>query len=170
MKHNLLILTGILVFLLSSCADKRKNDDIFSEFEGEKGIYMVKLPPALFLALTGMEDENTSSEDLGDISLVKLLVYSREDASSEETDNMLNRLKTAMNDFEYENILGFNSGKAFVSAYVLDNEEYVSDLMILMRDQESLICLGLSGKLDGQTIFDFATQIEYDKLQNFVSQ
>ncbi len=162
---------GILALMLlavASCSDKRKNDDIFTEFEGEKGVYSVKLPPDLFMGLIGMDKEDINKEKMGDIDLVKLLVYSRENNSKDDTDHMLSRITGEMNDFEYENILGFNSSDAYVSAYILENEDYVSDLMLLLRQDNSLICLGLSGKLDGQEIFNFATQIEYRKLRDFI--
>ena len=157
-----------MVLLVAACSDKRKNDDIFTEFEGEKGVYMAKVPPALFMGLIGMEAEDIDKEKMGDIDLVKLLVYSRENSTDDDTNQILHRITGKMNDFEYENILGFNSSDAYVSAYILENEDYVSDLMLLLRQDNSLICLGLSGKLDGQAIFDFATQIEYKKLRDFI--
>lgn len=153
-----------------SCSDRQKNDDIFSEFEGERGVYMVKLPPALFMGLIGMEGEEINKEEMGDIELVKLLVYSRENASEEDTNHMLQRINGKINDFSYENIIGFNSGTTFISAYVLEDEDYVSDLMVVMKESGSLACLGLSGKLDGKEIFNFATQIEYNKLRDFVKE
>lgn len=159
-----------MLLLVASCSDKPKNDDIFTEFEGEKGVYMVKLPPALFMSLIGMEAENIDKEKMGNIDLVKLLVYSRENNSEEDTKRMLQRITGKMNDLEYENILGFNSSDAYVTAYILENENYVSDLMVLLRENNSLLCLGLSGKLDGQEIFNFATQIEYRKLRDFIEE
>ncbi len=161
---------AIMLLAFASCSDKRKNDDIFNGFEGEKGVYMIKLPPDLFMGMIGMDKEDIDKDKIGDIDLVKLLVFSRENNTKDDTDHMLGRLTDKMNDFEYENILGFNSSDAYVSAYILDNEDYVSDLMLLLRGSNSLICLGLSGKLDGQEIFNFATQIEYRKLRDFIEE
>jgi len=170
MRYIFYSLLALMLLLVTSCSDKRKNDDIFTEFEGERGVYMVKVPPALFMGLIGMEAEDIDREKMGDIDLVKLLVYSRENNSDDDTDRMLHRITGKLNDFEYENILGFNSSDAYVSAYILENENYVSDLMLLLRENNSFVCLGLSGKLDGQAIFDFATQIEYRKLRDFIEE
>lgn len=170
MRYIFYSLLALLLLSFTSCTDKRNNDDIFTEFEGEKGVYMVKLPPALFLGLVGMESDNINKEEMGDIDLVKLLVYSRENNSVDDTDQMLQRITSKMRNFEYENILAFNSSDAFVTAYILDNEDYVSDLMLLLKENNSLICLGLSGKLNGKEIFKFATQIEYDKLRDFIEE
>jgi len=161
---------AIMLLAFASCSDKRKNDDIFTGFEGEKGVYMIKLPPDLFMGLIGMEKEDIDKDKIGNIELVKLLVYSRENNSKEDTDQMMGRITGKMNDFEYENIIGFNSSDAYVSAYILENEDYVSDLMLLVRESNSLICVGLSGKLDGQEIFNFAKQIEYRKLRDFIEE
>ena len=170
MRYIFYSLLALLLVSFTSCTDKRKNDDIFTEFEGEKGVYMVKLPPALFLGLVGMESDNINKEEMGDIDLVKLLVYSRENNSEDDTDHMLQRITGKINDFEYENILGFNSSDAYVSAYILENEDYVSDLMLLLKENNSLVCLGLSGKLNGEEIFKFATKIEYDNLRDFIEE
>jgi hypothetical protein len=170
MRYISLSILALLILGFMSCSDRRKNDDIFNEFEGEKGVYMVKLPPALFMGLIGMEAEDIDKEKMGDIDLVKLLVYSRENNSDEDTDHMLHRITGKMNDFKYENILGFNSSDTYVSAYILENEAYVSDLLLLLRENNSLICLGLSGKLDEQEIFNFATDIEYHKLRDFIEE
>lgn len=160
----LLALTAILF----SCSDRRKNDDIFSRFEGERGIYMIKLPPVLFMKLIGMEEESIDPDKLGNVDLVKLMIYSREDANADDVDDMLGSLKEEFRSYQYENLLGFNSGGAFMTVYMLENEEYVSDVMILFKESNSLACLGLSGKLNGKEIFKFATEIEYNKLKDFI--
>ncbi|MEA1886643.1 MAG: DUF4252 domain-containing protein [Bacteroidota bacterium] len=170
MRYIFYSILALLVISLASCSDRRKNDDVFAEFEGERGVYMVKLPPALFLGLIGMEGDDIDKEELGEIDLVKLLVYSRENSTEDDTNHMLQRISGKMNDFEYENIFGFNSSNTFITAYILENEDYVSDLMLMLKESESLVCLGLSGKLDGKEIFKFATQIEYDKLRDFIEE
>lgn len=170
MKYISCSILTLLIISLLSCSDKRKNDDIFDEFEGEKGVYMVKLPPALFLGLIGMNSDNINKEEMGDIDLVKFLVYSQENNTADETDHMLQQITAKILDFEYENIIAFNSSDAFVSAYILENEDYVSDLMLLLRENNSLICLGLSGKLDGEAITNFASGIEYNKLRDFIDE
>jgi len=161
------LIVFLLVFVVS-CSGNRKNEDIFTEFEGEKGVYMVKLPPALFLSLTGAGDANYDAEEMGDINFIKLLVYSQENNTREDVDNMFGRVNLKMSEFAYENILGFNSGAAYISAHILENEDYVSDLMLVMREGESLVCLGVSGELDGKKLFEFASRMDYDKLYNFI--
>ncbi|MDT8400934.1 MAG: DUF4252 domain-containing protein [Bacteroidales bacterium] len=170
MKYALSGLMAILMLFLPACSEKKRNEDIFTEFEGEKGFYMVKLPPALFLKLTGMGGNESSSEDMGNVDLVKLLIYSRENDTESDRDHMYDRISGKLIDYQYENIFGFNSDQAFISAYILENDEYVSDLMILFRESESLACLGLSGRLNGEEILKFAAGIEYNKLRNFINQ
>lgn len=170
MKYILYTLLASMLVISFACSDKQKNEDVFSEFEGEKGVYMVKLPPAMFMGLIGMDSNDIEKDEIGDINFVKLLVYSRENNDPGETDKMLQRLNGKMRDFEYENILGLNSGKTYASAYILENDDYVSDFMLILKENDSLICLGLSGKLDGRQLFKFATEIEYDKFQNFIKE
>jgi hypothetical protein len=82
---------------------------------------------------------------------------------------MYGKISGKLADYEYENLIGFNSGKVFISAYVLENVDYISDLMIVFRENESLACLGLSGRLKGEEIMQFASEIEYNRLRDFVN-
>jgi len=169
MRYFFLSLLAIIILGFSSCSGKKGNEDIFTEFEGDKGVYMVKLPPALFMKLIGMESTDVDAEAMGNIKLVKLLVYSRENDSDRERASLYEKISGKLADYNYENLIGFTSGKVFISVYILENEEYVSDLMILFRENESLACLGLSGRLKGEEIMQFASEIEYDRLRDFVN-
>ena len=169
MKYISLGILAIFILAFSACSGKKGNEDIFSEFEGDKGVYMVKLPPALFMNLIGMEKSNIDTEAMGNIKLVKLLIYSRENDTENERADMYEKISGKLSDYKYENLIGFNSGKVFISAYILENEDYVSDLMIMFRENESLGCLGLSGRLKGEEIMQFASEIEYNRLRDFVS-
>ncbi|MEE4215235.1 MAG: DUF4252 domain-containing protein [Bacteroidales bacterium] len=169
MKYLFLSLLAVTILGFSSCSGKKGNEDIFTEFEGDKGVYMVKLPPALFMNLIGMEKSNIDTEAMGNIKLVKLLIYSRENDTDSERADMYGKISGKLADYEYENLIGFNSGKVFISAYVLENVDYISDLMIVFRENESLACLGLSGRLKGDEIMQFASEIEYNRLRDFVN-
>ena len=47
---------------------------------------------------------------------------------------------------------------------MLENEEFVSDLMLLISEENNLVGLGLSGRLDGKSLAAFASDIDYDDL------
>lgn len=117
-----------------------------------------------------MEGNTVRNHDMGNIQLVKLLIYSRENDTDNKRGLMYDRISGKLTDYQYENLFGFNSGKAFISAYILENDDYVSDLMILFRENESLACLGLSGRLKGEEILKFASEIEFNKLRSFINQ
>lgn len=164
-----LILAVIIIAAISSCRPGKKNEEIFSEFEGEEGMYIVKLPPLLFLGLLGISSDETQTDQLGDIDYVKLLIYGKEGAEEADAQEVLSRLQENFDEFEYENVMGMTSSGTFISAYILNDEEYISDLMVIIKEDKSLVCLGLSGKLNGNEVFNFATELEYDKLRNFIS-
>jgi len=168
MRYTYYGLLAILLLTVSSCSDRKRNEDIFSDFEGEKGVYMVKLPPALFLKLLDIERNNTRDEDLGDINMVKLLIYSRENDTEDDRKKMYGRIRDKLTDYEYENIFGFNSSTSYISAYILENEDYVTDLMIVFKEDNSLACLGLSGRINGEEVLKFASEMEYNKLRDFI--
>jgi hypothetical protein len=127
------------------------------------------MPPVLFLGLLGIGGDDIDSDSLGDINYVKLMVHSPEEENdSGKKQDVFFRLKTAFSESEYENVGAYSSGSTFVSAYLLEDEDYVSDIMILIKEGSSLVCLGLSGKINGEAVLGFASELEYDKLRSFV--
>lgn len=167
--RNLINLLIASLIAISACKSNRTNEEVFSQFEGESGVYIVKLPPMLFLGLLGVSGDNVDSEKLGDIDYVKLMIHSPEEESRENVESsVFTRLKTSFSESAYENVVGYSSGSTYVSAYLLEKEEYVSDLMILFKEGNSVVCLGLSGKINGDAIVGLASEIEYEKLRDFV--
>ncbi len=153
--------------LLQSCNEQR-NREIFDEFEGEAGVSMIKLPPGLFLGMIEGETE-VSSDDLGNVDYVKLMMFNEENSKKLTSKELSGRIREKFDKYGYELAIDFASGGTSISAYILENEDYVSDLMVLVSEKSNVITLGLSGKLDSESLMKFASEIDYDDLSSFSS-
>jgi len=153
--------------LLSSCQSE-KNREIFDDFEGEEGVYMLKLPPSLFMGI--MDNEaGPGKEELGKVNLVKLMFFDENKAGGErEPGDIHNEIIRKFDRYGYEMALQFSSSGTNISAYMLENEEYVSDIMVVLNGDEGLIGLGLSGRLDGRALMDFALNMDYQELGDLI--
>ena len=163
MNRILVLVYFFSVFFLVSCSSA-KNQEIFESFEGEEGVYMIKLPPGLFL---NMIDKGTEVEtkELGNIDYVKLLMFDEQNSKSLSSREIVGDIKEKFNKYGYDMAIEFYSSGTGISAYILEKEEYVSDLMLLISQENSLVGLGLSGRLDTKSIVKFASEVDFDDLQ-----
>lgn len=168
MNKKLFVVSILLVGILFQACQNEKNKEIFDEFEGQEGFSMIKLPPRLFLGLVEGET-GTSTDNLGSVDLVKLMIFDESASDKRSSRELAEELSAKFDKYGYELAIDFASGGTAISAYVLENEEYVSDLMIIINEKESLIGLGLSGKLDSQSLMKFASEIDYDDLKDLSS-
>jgi hypothetical protein len=168
MIRKLLLSLGLISGLLLLSCSSAKNKEIFEDLEGEEGIYMLKLPPALFLKLidTGT-DAQTSG--LGNIDYVKLLFFDQQKSSSITSKQLSRDIKEKFGKYGYEMAIEFSNGGTGISAYMLQKEDFVSDLMLLISEENNLVGLGLSGRLDSKSLMEFASEIDYKDLAGLSS-
>lgn len=160
------ILPVLLAIMLLACNSER-NREIFEDYEGEDGVYMVKLPPALLLGMMDSESD-FNREDLGNVDFVKLLVFDEAKAASRTSAEMLNEIRQKFDKYGYEVAIQFSSSGNDISAYVLENEDYVSDLMVLVNSGDGVFGLGISGRLDGKALMNFASEVDFDDLSGII--
>jgi len=161
------VLALILSVLLITACRTEKNKEIFEDFEGEEGVYMIKLPPGLFLGMLNSESGQDETE-LGNIDYVKLLVFDETRAMDRDSDDIISEIREKFDRFGYEMAIQFSNSGNDISAYLLENEDYVTDLMIVINSDEGVLGLGLSGKLDGGALMNFASEIDYSDLRGII--
>lgn len=167
MTRNYKIIALILFTVLLAACKTEKNREIFEDFEGEEGVYMLKLPPALFLGM--IESESGLDEAaVGNIDFVKLLMFDESKATNRSSEDILKEIRDKFDKYGYEMAIQFSSSGNDISAYILDNEDYVSDLMIVINGDEGVVGLGLSGRLDGRALMNFASEVDYDDLSGLI--
>lgn len=160
------MLLALLAIMLVACNSER-NREIFEDYEGEDGVYMVKLPPALFLGMMDSEAE-FRKEDLGNVDFVKLLVFDEAKAISRTSVEMISEIRQKFDKYGYEMAIQFSSSGNDISVYVLENEDFVSDLMVLINSGDGVLGLGISGRLDGQALMNFASEVDFDDLSDII--
>jgi len=171
-NRNILIAFALLIVsvVFSGCSSDKKNQEIFDEFEGEEGIYMIRLPPALFLGILSMEEQgDIDPSDIGDIDMVKLMVFDQKKATNRTSDELIDEIKRKFDRYGYEMIIQFNNSDADISAYILENDENVTDLMVLVNEGSTMIGMELSGKLDARSIMKFASEVDYEQFRGFIN-
>lgn len=167
MTKSFLSVAALLIIFFTVACNKEKNREIFDDFEGEEGVYMLKLPPAVFLGMVESETEQ-GDDQLGNVDFVKVLFFDETKASNRDAGDMLSEIKEKFDRYGYEMAIQFSSSGSDISAYLLENDGFVSDLMVIVNGDDGLIGLGLSGKLDGNALMKFASEVDYNDFDSLI--
>ncbi|HUS86524.1 MAG TPA: DUF4252 domain-containing protein [Bacteroidales bacterium] len=166
------LLAGLLVISalsVQSCNREERNREIFEDYEGNEGIYMIKLPPSLFLGMINSgTGKDVDSNEIGNVDFVKVMVFDQSEAGGKTTGELFGEISNKFSSFGYEMIIRINSGGSDISAYILEKDPFVSDLMLIIREDKSLTGIGLSGRLDSKAILNFASEIDFDDLKGLM--
>jgi len=166
---GILFLTVLLLFNNGCRKDPKSNEDIFSQLEGQDGIYTFKVPPALFIILARSEVPSGEMIDMiGEIENVKLLLFDPTKSKSKTAGNISDEIFASFREFGYELVIRVSHEGADFAAYILDNGDYVTDLMVVITDESSVKSIGLTGKLDSNSITNFAAVMDYSRIKELM--
>lgn len=160
----------VMLILLAACSKKQSgNQDIFSRYEGEPGVYIMKVPPSLLTTLAGNDKEVAENlKDAGKIDMVKVMVFNRQDNGGKTIGEINSEVREMTNKMGYEIMMSMTGGKTDVSVLMLESGETISDLLVIAREGETLTVIGLSGNLNTDAIVELVSRSELDSLQKGV--
>ncbi|MCA1757451.1 MAG: DUF4252 domain-containing protein [Bacteroidales bacterium] len=159
----------ILVLILSAACSKKQpgNQEIFSRYEGKKGVYIMKIPPALMVTLAGSDEKVSENLDsAGQIDMVKVMVYNRPENEGKTAGETGDEVRAMAHDFGYDLMMSMAGAKTDVSVFMLERGETISDLLVLAREGETLTLIGLSGKLNAEAIMNLISQSDLNSIDS----
>lgn len=159
-----------MLIILAACSKKQSgNQDIFSRYEGEPGVYIMKVPPSLMTTLAGSDEELAENlKNAGKIDIVKVMVFNRPENGEKTVAEVNSEVKEMTGKMGYDLMMSMTGGKTDVSVLMLESGEMISDLLVIAREGETLTVIGLSGNLNTEAIVDLISQSELNSLEKGV--
>jgi hypothetical protein len=156
----------VMLIILAACSKKQSgNQDIFSHYEGEPGVYIMKVPPSLMTTLAGSDEELAENlKNAGKIDIVKVMVFNRPENGEKTVAEVNSEVKEMTSKMGYDLMMSITGGKTDVSVLMLESGEMISDLLVVAREGETLTVIGLSGRLNTDAIVNLVSQSELDSL------
>ena len=157
------MLSALVLLVLISAACNRPqygNNEIFSRYEGEKGVFIMQIPPALFISLA--EKNETAPGELkeaGKIDMVKVMVYNKPQPEGKTVAEIEAEVKEMVEKFGYEVMMSMTGDKTVIYVYMLESGEFISDLLVMaMEGDSSMTLIGLSGELNEEALIKLTSQ------------
>jgi hypothetical protein len=157
----------VIPILLAACSKKQSgNQEIFSRYEGDPGVYIMKVPPSLLNSMAGNDSEVAENlKDAGKIDLVKVMVFNMQDESGRTVGEVSSEVREMTDNMGYDLMMSMSGGKTDVSVLMLESGETISDLLVIAREGETLTLVGLSGNLNADAIVELVSQGQPDSFQ-----
>jgi hypothetical protein len=164
MHKLILIILVAAVFSFSCKREKKGIDDIFSEYERQDGVSMIKLPPALFLALL-QKNENVPDLSIDNIDLVRFLTFNKTGSNNLAGKLILKEITSDLDGLKFEDLLRYSKSGYEVVVKILETGEYISDLIVIINDNENPMVVGVSGKFKTDDITRLASEIDFNSFK-----
>jgi hypothetical protein len=166
MRKILLFILIPIVFSYSCKREKNRIDDIFSEYEGLEGVSIATLPPVLFLTLL-QKYGNAPDLSIENLEIVRIMVYNKTSSNNLDTSPIMKEIITELDGLKFEDLLRYSGSGDEGIIKIHDTGVYISDLMFLINNAESLLLIGISGKMETSNIMQLATEIDFKSFKEF---
>jgi hypothetical protein len=167
MRKLVIFIIYILILCFSCKREENRVDKVFSEFDGMDGVYMLKLPPSLFLVLLQKYNYNNVNDVSFDgVDLVRLMKYNKTESNGFNKTQIIKDLISGLEELQFEDLLKYSESGNEVIVKVFEKDGYTSDLIILFNDNESVTLIGITGKMEIGNITKLAAEIDFKSMKN----
>lgn len=165
-----LLITAIAVLLLvnTSCQNNRGRaaGDVFEKYEGQKGIYIFRIPPGLVNLLLSESGEPDLIELFAEMEMIKVIICDKS-TGSEKRDDILDDFNQKLSEANFEDLFMVNDSDRSIRFKIHENEtETIDEIMMLIKESDSFLGLSLVGNLTYDQISVLANKVKIEDFRN----
>jgi hypothetical protein len=117
-------------------------DEVFNKYSGKPGFTSVMITPQLFKLLALVDKNDPELKMISEkMSSLKILV------SEEKSVGFTNEVREKMSKSKYVNIMEVIDGTQKVNFYILQNDDIITDFLLLAIDDSEEVLLSITGNL-----------------------
>jgi hypothetical protein len=166
--RSLLLFLLTLIILLPACTGEPKNfeDEVRHVYQGTRGFYYVKIPPALLTLVLKTAGDQEMIEFFGNARQVGIISFG-ESLSDGNNHELVKDLEQMLDKYDFEELIRISDSGQLVSMKIREEDGIISELVaILSRNPGPVTGITLSGEIDVQTIVRLAADMDFEKLMH----
>jgi hypothetical protein len=155
-----------ILILLPACSNEPKSfeDEVRHVFQGTRGFYYVKIPPALLTLVLKMTDDKDLIDFFGNARQVGIISFG-EALSEGKNNELVKDLEQMLDRYDFEELIRISDSGQLISMKIRQEDGRISELVaILSQNPGPVTGITLSGEIDVQTIVRLAADMDFDKL------
>ncbi len=161
-----LIYSMAMLFVFAACSSEPKSfeEEVRQSYQGERGFFFIKVPPALLTLALKIADDNEMTEFFGDARQVGIISFG-EGFPSSENPALVKILEEMLGRWEYEDLMKISDADRTISMKMKEEGGDVTELVtIVSQTGGPVMALTLSGKINLQTVVTMAADFDFEKL------
>ena len=165
-----LLIAAISVSLIinTSCQNSRGRAarDVFEKYEGQKGIYIFRIPPGLVDLLLSESGEPNLMELFAEMEIIKVIICDKS-TGSDKRDEILYDFNQKLSEANFEDLFMVNDADRSVRFKIHKSEaETIDEIMMLIKETDSFLGLSLVGNLTYDQISMLASEVKIEDFRN----
>ncbi|MCK4699013.1 MAG: DUF4252 domain-containing protein [Bacteroidales bacterium] len=162
------MITAVFLVITSSCQNSRGKAarDIFEKYEGQKGIYIFRIPPGIVNFLLDKSGETGLMELLAEMEMIKVIICDKS-TGSEKRDMILEDFNQKLSEENFEDLFMINNIDHSVQFKIHENETgNIDEIMMLIKEEDSFLGLSIVGNLTYDQISMLANEVKIDDFKD----
>lgn len=142
-------------------------EDLFEKYEGQKGVYIFRLPPALIGIFVSEENNPELKKTLRRMELIKIMVFDESVAKEIGKHTILQEFDERLNENQFSDMFVINdSEKTIKIKFREDGEGVINEMMILITEGDAFLGLSMVGRIDQDQLKEVAKSLEIEDFRN----
>ena len=157
-----------LIVLFAACSGEPKTfeEEVRQLYQGDKGFFFIKIPPALMSLALNVAGDSDMSRFFGDARQVGVMSFG-EGFSSTEKPVIVSQLEELLVKYEYEELIRISDSEKLLSMKMKENNGKVTELVTIVSQQDGpVMAVTLSGQIDVEQVVMMAADFDFDMLMD----
>lgn len=161
---NTLLLVLLIVLAVACKRHRPSGEEVMKSYETQKGVVTLKVPPGL-IGIFISKDNPELKETLSEMESIKIMIVNRRKIEADNIRDFTIDFQEKLKSYGFEVMFEATDGEQRIKVLVLDNEEYIEEMMVLLSGQDEFLGLSMTGKIEPENLIEIAKGIEFGDFQ-----
>ena len=155
--------------IFSSCMDDRGKaaEDIFEKYEGQEGVFIIRLPPGLIGLFIDGEENPELKQSFRKMEMIKVMIFDEGPFGKYNKDDILREFNENLRESQFQDLLLASEGEQVIRIkYREDENEIIQEMMILITEEETFFGLSMVGEINLDQLTHIAKSLDIEDFQN----
>jgi hypothetical protein len=167
MKKLIFLIISVMLITVNSCITdtKQQATEIFSEYEGQSGFVIFRVPPAL-LRMFIKSDSTTDKKLIEKLDIIQVVIFAENENSARysEVNKKVND-KITLSDFNL--ISNISQEQKNINIFAIHKETQIKEILLMITGGDEIIAIDFVGDMSIEDVIKLANKIDEENIKNF---
>ncbi|GEM_PF-2912222 len=167
MKKYIFLILSIIIISNSCITDsKQQATEIFTEYEGQNGFLIFRLPPALLQMFIKSDSIPNNKKLIDKLDIIQVVIFD-ENENSDKYSNVLKQINNKIQLSDFKLITNINQETENIEIYAISKETQIKEILLMIINDKDIIAVDFVGDMSIQDIIKLADKIDKQNIKDF---